>query len=172
MTQQTNIENLSIIEVPPELRGLSNEEILALHPVDEKKSDRFRPSKKEREARKIAKEQERIDTINKADAIIFQTEQQLKELGDKLPANHRSAIEAALSKLKDAHKAQDIAAIEAAINEIQTAFGAAQQDILNAQQQAQAGAQQAGFNPGAQQGPQGGNGNDNNVTDVDFEEVK
>ena len=50
MTQQTNIENLPIIEVPPELRGLSNEEILALHPVDEKKSDRFRPSKKEREA--------------------------------------------------------------------------------------------------------------------------
>ena len=63
MTQQTNIENLPIIEVPPELRGLSNEEILALHPVDEKKSDRFRPSKKEREARKIAKEQERIRQI-------------------------------------------------------------------------------------------------------------
>ncbi|MGN0211310.1 MAG: molecular chaperone DnaK [Muribaculaceae bacterium] len=118
-----------------------------------------------------AKEKERIDTINKADAIIFQTEQQLKELGDKLPANHRSAIEGALSKLKDAHKAQDIAAIEAAINEIQTAFGAAQQEILNAQQQAQAGAQQAGFNPGAQQGPQQG-GKDDNVTDVDFEEVK
>ncbi len=63
MTQQTNIENLPIIEVPPELRGLSNEEILALHPVDEKKNDRFRPSKKEREARKIAKEQERIRQI-------------------------------------------------------------------------------------------------------------
>lgn len=123
-----------------------------------------------------AKEKERIDTINKADAIIFQTEQQLKELGDKLPANHRSAIEGALSKLKDAHKAQDIAAIEAAINEIQTAFGAAQQEILNAQQQAQAGAQQPGFNPGAgfnpgQQNPNQ-NGRDNNVTDVDFEEVK
>lgn len=117
-----------------------------------------------------AKEKERVDTINKADAIIFQTEQQLKELGDKLPANHRSAIEGALSKLKDAHKAQDIAAIEAAISEIQAAFGAAQQEILNAQQQAGAGFNpSAGFNPG-QQGSQGGK--DDNVTDVDFEEVK
>jgi len=113
-----------------------------------------------------AKEKERVDTINKADSIIFQTEKQLGELGDKIPADKKSAIEAALAKLKDAHKAQDIAGIEAAIKEIETTFGAAQQDILNAQAQAQQpGAGQP--NPGAQQP-----GGDDHVTDVDFEEVK
>jgi molecular chaperone DnaK len=112
-----------------------------------------------------AKEKERIDKLNQADAIIFQTEKQLTDLGDKIPADKKAAIEAAVAKLKDAHKAQDIAGIDAAINEIQSTFGAAQQDILNAQAQ-----QQAGANPGAQQGPsdQGGD----HVTDVDFEEVK
>ena len=118
-----------------------------------------------------AKEKERVDKINQADAIIFQTEKQLKEFGDKLPSDKRSAIESALQKLRDAHKAQDVAAIDAAVNEIQETFGAAQQDILNAQQQAQAGAQ-AG--PQGPQGPQPGanNGGKDDVTDVDFEEVK
>ena len=117
-----------------------------------------------------AKEKERIDTLNKADAMIFQTEKQLNELGDKIPADKKGAIEAALGKLRDAHKAQDAAACEAAIKEIETAFGAAQQDILNAQAQAQAGANPgAGApNPGAGSAP----GPDDHVTDVDFEEVK
>jgi molecular chaperone DnaK len=114
-----------------------------------------------------AKEKERIDKLNQADAIIFQTEKQLSELGDKIPADKKAAIEAAVAKLKDAHKAQDIAGIDAAINEIQSTFGAAQQDILNAQAQAQQ--QQPGANAGAQPGSdQGGD----HVTDVDFEEVK
>ena len=87
--------------------------------------------------------------------------------GDKIPADKRSAIEAAVARLKEAHKNADIAGIDAAIKEIETTFGAAQQDILNAQAQAQQGAQ----------GPQGGanpnNANpDDHVTDVDFEEVK
>lgn len=121
-----------------------------------------------------AKEKERIDTLNKADAIIFQTEKQLGEMGDKLSADHRSAIQAAVDHLKEAHKNQDIAGIEAGIKEIETAFGQAQQDILNAQAQAQQGAQQ-GFNQGAAGGFSQANnngGNDNGVTDVDFEEVK
>jgi molecular chaperone DnaK len=117
-----------------------------------------------------AKEKERIDKLNQADAIIFQTEKQLSELGDKIPADKKSAIEAAVAKLKEAHKAQDIAGIDAAIKEIETTFGAAQQDILNAQQQAGAN---AGANPGAgAQGGANGNGGDDHVTDVDFEEVK
>ena len=115
------------------------------------------------------KEKERVDTINKADAIIFQTEKQLAELGDKIPADRKAAIEAGVAKLKEAHKAQDVAAIEAAIKEVETAFGAAQQDILNAQAQAQAGAQPGAgaHNPGAS-----APGPDDHVTDVDFEEVK
>ena len=115
-----------------------------------------------------AKEKERIDKLNHADALIFQTEKQLSELGDKIPADKKAAIEGALTKLKDAHKAQDVDAIDAAIKEIETTFGAAQQDIMNAQ--AQANAQQGGApNPGAQPGNKG---SDDQVTDVDFEEVK
>ena len=117
-----------------------------------------------------AQQKEKIDKINQADSIIFQTEQQLEELGDKIPADKKSMIEGALGKLKDAHKAQDVAGIDAAIKELQTVFGQVQQDILNAQQQAAGGA-----NPGANYGgaPNGGNnGGSNNVTDVDFEEVK
>lgn len=116
-----------------------------------------------------AKEKERVDTINKADSIIFQTEKQLSELGDKIPADKKAAIEAALTKLKDAHKAQDLAAIEAAIKEIETTFGAAQQDILNAQAQAQQAQNPGAGAPNPGQAP--GNGDDH-VTDVDFEEVK
>ena len=111
-----------------------------------------------------AREKERADKLNQADAIVFQTEKQLSELGDKIPADKRSAIEAAVAKLKEAHKNADLAGIDAAIKEIETTFGAAQQDILNAQAQAQ---QQAGANPGAQ-----GPNPDDHVTDVDFEEVK
>ena len=116
-----------------------------------------------------AKEKERVDKLNHADAIIFQTEKQLSELGDKIPADKKAAIEAAVAKLKDAHKAQDLAGIDAAIKEIETTFGAAQQDILNAQAQAQA--QQAG-NPGTNPGTSNSAPNDDHVTDVDFEEVK
>ncbi len=112
-----------------------------------------------------AKEKERADKINQADTLIFQTEKQLSELGDKIPADLKTPIETALTKLKEAHKAQDIAGIDSAIKEIETAFGAAQQAIHNAQAQASADPG-AGTNPG----PQPGNGD--NVTDVDFEEVK
>ncbi|MCM1520354.1 MAG: molecular chaperone DnaK [Lachnoclostridium sp.] len=112
-----------------------------------------------------AKEKERIDKLNQADTIIFQTEKQLQELGDKIPADKKAAIENALNRLKEAHKAQDLAGIDAAINEIQSTFSAAQQDILNAQQ-AQGAA--------GQQGPSAGpfNGGDTHVDDVEFEEVK
>ncbi len=112
-----------------------------------------------------AKEKERIDKINQADSMIFQTEKQLNELGDKLPADKKAPIEAALAKLKDAHKAQDIAAIDAAIAELNQVFHAASQEMYNAQ------AQQGGPQPGSQSGASNDNGGDN-ITDVDFEEVK
>ncbi len=120
-----------------------------------------------------AKEKERIDKINKADAVIFQTEKQLKELGDKFAADKRAPIDAALNELKEAHKAQNVDAIDPAIDKLNAAMQAAAQDIYNAQQQA-GGAQGAGFNPNAGANPNtGANNNDgNNVTDADFEEVK
>ena len=120
-----------------------------------------------------AKEKERIDKINKADAVIFQTEKQLKELGDKFAADKRAPIDAALNELKEAHKAQNVDAIDPAIDKLQAAMQAAAQDIYNAQQQA-GGAQGAGFNPnaGAANNGNANNQNGNNVQDADFEEVK
>ena len=125
------------------------------------------------EAPADAKEKERIDKINKADAVIFQTEKQLKELGDKFAADKRAPIDAALNELKEAHKAQNVDAIDPAIDKLQAAMQAAAQDIYNAQQQA-GGAQGAGFNPnaGAANNGNANNQNGNNVQDADFEEVK
>ena len=117
-------------------------------------------------------EKEKVDTINKADSMIFQTEKQLKEFGDKLPADKKAPIESALQELKEAHKAQDVARINSAIDKLNSVFQAASQEMYNAQAQQQQG--------GAQQGPQGNpnagqpnnGGKDQEVTDVDFEEVK
>ncbi len=130
--------------------------------------------KKEAEANAAAdaKEKEKIDKLNHADTVIFQTEKQIQELGDKIPADKKAAIENDLNKLKEAHKAQDLAGIDSAITSIQNTFGAIQQEILNAQQAAGgAGAPGAGANYGPQPGsnPNSGNGQ---VDDVEFEEVK
>ncbi|RKE03912.1 molecular chaperone DnaK [Marinifilum flexuosum] len=117
------------------------------------------------------KAKEKIDTLNKADGMIFQTEKQLKEIGDKLPADKKQPIEDALNKLKEAHKAQDVDACNAAIEELNNVFQAASQEMYNAQQQ-QGG--QPGPDAGAQAGGQAGGQtkSDDEVTDVDFEEVK
>ncbi len=117
------------------------------------------------------KEKERIDKLNQADSLIFQTEKQLKDLGDKIPADKKTPIEESLSKLKEAHKAQDIDAIDAATNELNTVFQAASQEMYNA-----SNAQQ-GDQPGPEGGQQSSEGDnksddDDDVTDVDFEEVK
>ena len=114
-------------------------------------------------------EKERVDKVNAADSNIFATEKQLKEYGDKIPADKKSAIEGALAKLKEAHKNQDVAAIDTAITELNNAWQAASQDLYaaqQAQQQAQGGAQQgAASDTGAQGGAQ-------QPEDVEFEEVK
>jgi molecular chaperone DnaK len=117
-----------------------------------------------------AKEKEKIDKLNHADSLIFQTEKQLNEIGDKIPADKRGPIDAALAKLKEAHKSQDIAAIDAATNELNTAFQAASQDMYNAQNAQQGG--QAGPQDFGGQQSQGGGKQEGDVTDVDFEEVK
>ncbi|MDR1563167.1 MAG: molecular chaperone DnaK [Dysgonamonadaceae bacterium] len=118
------------------------------------------------------KEKERIDKFNQADSVIFQTEKQLKEIGDKLPVDKKATIESALIRLKDAHKAQDATGIDSAMADINSAFQAASQDMYNAQ--ANAGAGNAGTQSGASNpGSDSSDGNKgDNVTDVDFEEVK
>ena len=119
-----------------------------------------------------AKEKEKIDKLNHADSLIFQTEKQLTEIGDKIPADKKGPIEAALAKLKEAHKAQDIDALDAATKEVNDAFQAASQEMYNAQN-AQGGAQQPGPGQdfGGQQSSNEGS-KQGDVTDVDFEEVK
>jgi molecular chaperone DnaK len=112
---------------------------------------------------------EKVEKINQADSLIFQTEKQLKEYGDKIPADKKAPIEGALNKLKDAHKAQDIDAIDSAMAEMNTAWTAASEEIYKAQ--AAAGAQGAQAGPDAGQQQQAGTSSDH-VEDAQFEEVK
>ncbi len=138
--------------------------------------DEIKRMKSEAEANAEADKQakEKADKINQADSLIFQTEKQLKEFGDKIPADKKKPIEDALAKLKEAHQKQDLAAIDAAMNELNTVFQAASQEMYNASQA------QGGTQGGAQSGPTNGGGqqsqsqpkDDGEVTDVDFEEVK
>ena len=143
--------------------GLSKEEI-----------DRMK-AEAEANADADKRERERIDKMNQADSMIFQTENQLKELGDKLPADKKPAIEAALEKLKEAHKSGDMAAIDAAINGLNEAWQAASAQMYQGAQ-GQPGAE-AGFN-GAGAGFNGADANTNtgasspSAEDADFEEVK
>jgi molecular chaperone DnaK len=131
-------------------------------------------AKENEEADKTAKE--RIDKLNAADSLIFQSEKQLKEFGEKIPDEKKAPIEEALNTLKEAHKSEDLAAIDQATETLNTAWQAASQDIYNAQQQGAEGGQ-----PGGEGGQPGGEaegepapekGGDDEVTDVDFEEVK
>ena len=137
--------------------GLSEEEINRMKADAQANADADRQNK------------ERIEKINQADTMIFTTEKQLKELGDKLPADKKAPIEAALEDLKKAHKAEDLPAIDKAMEALNTAFHAASEEMYRA----------TGGNPeGAQPGADGGNPSQDNgsnaqdVTDADFEEVK
>lgn len=105
---------------------------------------------------------ERVEAINKADSLIFQTEKQLKEYGDKIPADKKQPIEDALAELKKAHEAQDVPAINSSMEKLNNVFQAASQEMYAQQGQAQ----------GSDNGSAGQSAGDEEVTDVDFEEVK
>ena len=136
--------------------GLSDTEIQRMR--DEAKANE--------EADKKAKE--RADKLNHADTVIFQTEKQLNELGDKIPADKKASVESALERLKEVHKQQLVEDIDSAVKAVTDALQAAAQDIYNAQNAAGAGAQ-AGPQPGPDQQPNQSNGG---AEDVEFEEVK
>ena len=128
------------------------------------------------------KAKEEIDKLNAADSLVFQTEKQLKEFGEQVPSEDKAKIEAAAAKLKTAHDNKDFAGIDAATAELQAAWQAASAKMYqqgggaNPQDPFGANGPFNGANPGAgAQGPQGGNpnnGNDGEVQDVDFEELK
>ena len=113
------------------------------------------------------KEKEKVEKLNQADSLIFQTEKQLKEFGDKIPADKKGAIETALNKLKEAHKTQELAQIDPAVTELNNAWTAASEEIYKA-------TQGQGAQPGAdgQAGPNAGTQGSENVTDAEYEEVK
>jgi molecular chaperone DnaK len=137
--------------------GLSKEEV-----------EKMKTEAKANEASDKA-EKEKVEKLNTADSLIFQTEKQLKEYGDKIPAEKKTAIESSVEKLKEAHKSQDIPAIDTAMQALNAAWTAASEDIYKSQQE---GAQQQQNGGGAQQEHQTADAGADNVTDVPYEEVK
>ena len=168
-----DIDANGILNVSAKDKGTGKVQSIRIEASSGLSDDEVKRMKEEAQANAEAdkKEKERIDKLNQADSMIFQTEKQLKDLGDKLPADKKAPIETALNKLKEAHKAQDIAGIDAAMAELNSVFQAASQEMYNAQN-AQGGAQ-PGPNFGQHTGGNASNNKqDGGVTDVDFEEVK
>ena len=171
-----DIDANGILKVSAKDKATGKEQAIRIEASSGLSQDEINRMKAEAEqnAENDKKERERVDKMNQADSMIFQTENQLKEIGDKIPADQKPAIENALQQLKDAHKAGDIAAIDTAIAALNNAWQTASQQMY---QGAQAGPQ-----PGAdqQQGPfynqqAGGQQEapkDDNIQDTDFEEVK
>ena len=170
-----DIDANGILKVSAKDKATGKEQAIRIEASSGLSQDEINRMKAEAEqnAENDKKERERVDKMNQADSMIFQTENQLKEIGDKIPADQKPAIENALQQLKDAHKAGDIAAIDTAIAALNNAWQTASQQMY---QGAQAGPQ-----PGAdqQQGPFYNQQNtqqeapkDENIQDADFEEVK
>ncbi len=159
-----DIDANGILNVSAKDKGTGKTQSIRIEASTGLTDDEIKRMKQEAEANAEADKQakERIDKLNQADGMIFQTEKQLKEFGDKIPDAKRKPITEALEKLKEAHKKQDLSAIDSSMAELNTAFQAASQDMYNAQQaQDNAGAQNQAQTDAKEE-----------VTDVDFEEVK
>jgi molecular chaperone DnaK len=165
-----DIDANGILHVTAKDKGTGKEQKIRIEAGSGLSKDEIEKMKAEAKANESTDKEarERVDKINQADSLIFQTEKQLKEYGDKIPAEKKAPIEGALNKLKEAHKAQDLVQIDAAMAEMNTAWTAASEEMYKA---TQGGAQQPGAgDAGSQQGPQGAGSE--NVTDAEFEEVK
>lgn len=167
-----DIDANGILNVSAKDKGTGKEQkirIEASSGLSESEIKRMRDEAKANEAADKA-ERERVDKINAADGMIFQTEKNLKEYGDKIPSDKKGTIESALATLKEAHKSGDIAAIDKAMESMNAAWHAASEDMAKA---AQSGPSQSASADAGQSGNTGNNnGGDKEVTDVDFEEVK
>ena len=169
-----DIDANGILKVSAKDKATGKEQAIRIEASSGLSQDEINRMKAEAEqnAENDKKERERVDKLNQADSMIFQTENQLKELGDKIPAQHKPAIEQALQQLKDAHKAGDINAIDTAIAALNAAWQTASQQMY---QQSGAAGQPGGdqFNGGQQAGGQQASGSKaDDIQDADFEEVK
>ena len=172
-----DIDANGILNVSAKDKATGKEQKIRIEASSGLSEDEIKRMKAEAEANAEAdkKAKEQVDKLNKADATIFQTEKQLAEFGDKIPADKKAPIEKALADLKAAYEKKDADACEAAGNTLMTAFQAASAEMYAAQQQAQQGAQGGTYNAGqdfnAGNAGQSGNGG-KDAEDVDFEEVK
>jgi len=167
-----DIDANGILNVTAKDKGTGKEQKIRIEAGSGLSKEEIEKMKNEAKANEEAdkKEKEKVEKVNLADSNIFQSEKQLKEYGDKIPADKRSAIEVAITKLKDAHKAQDLAQIDTALAELNQAWTAASEDMYKSTQQGpQSGTD--GQN-GQQEHHDDGNSGGENVTDAEFEEVK
>ncbi len=170
-----DIDANGILNVTAKDKATGKEQKIRIEASSGLSEEEIKRMKAEAEANAEAdkREKERVDKLNKADATIFQTEKQLAELGDKLPADKKAPIEEALKNLKEAYEKKDADACEAANNALMTAFQAASAEMYNAQNNAGAGATNADFSGAQNNGSSSNSGNnDGGAEDVDFEEVK
>jgi len=174
-----DIDANGILHVSAKDKGTGKEQSIRIEASSGLTDDEIRKMRDEAKANEASDKaaREKVDKVNAADSMIFQTEKQLKEFGDKIPADKKGPIETALASLREAQKSQDVDAIDKALASLNSAWQVASEDMYKSAQGgpqggAQAGPQggQAGGNTSGQQG--GGNGPDGEVTDVDFEEVK
>lgn len=164
-----DIDANGLLHVSAKDKGTGKEQKIRIEAGSGLSKEEIEKMKNEAKANEAADkaEKEKVEKINQADSLIFQTEKQLKEYGDKIGADKKAPIEAALTKLKEAHKAQDLAAIDAAMTEMNTAWTAASEEMYKATQEAQ------GAQPGADAGAGANAGAaSDNVEDAQFEEVK
>ena len=167
-----DIDANGILSVSAKDKGTGKEQSIKIQASSGLSEAEIEKMKKEAEANAEAdkKRKEEVEKLNAADAMIFQTEKQLKEFGEKLPAEKKQPIEDALADLKKAHESKDIPAIETAMEKINAVWASASEDLYKSGQAAE------GANPGAQGGGEGSSNDSNqggdNVEDVDFEEVK
>jgi molecular chaperone DnaK len=164
-----DIDANGILHVTAKDKGTGKEQKIRIEAGSGLSKEEVEKMKAEAKANEVSDkaEREKVEKLNQADSLIFQTEKQLKEYGDKIPADKKAPIEAALNKLKEAHRSQDIAQIDPAVTELNNAWTAASEEMYKATQ----GAGQPGAEAAGQQ-QQGAGNEGENVTDAEYEEVK
>lgn len=171
-----DIDANGILNVSAKDKGTGKSHKIRIEAGSGLSKDEIEKMKQEAKANEAADKaaREKVDKVNEADSLIFQSEKQLKEYADKIPADKKTAIEGALAKLKEAHKSEDVSAIDTSITELNAAWTAASSDMYQGAANDQAGQTAGGPQQGADpnQGQSSGDNGDENVTDAEFEEVK